>query len=80
MEARPQEINFLESGGVEEWLDALEQSDQSAYDAILARLERVEDGNFGDFGPAGNVLELRFRMAGPDIEYTSGDMMTSSCC
>jgi putative addiction module killer protein len=72
VEARPQEINFLEAGGVEAWLDELELSDEAAYDAIVARLERVEDGNFGDYGRAGNVLELRFRMAGPGYRIYFG--------
>jgi putative addiction module killer protein len=72
VEARPQEILFLEEGGVPEWLEELERADQDAYDAIVARLERVEEGNFGDYGPAGDVLELRFRMRGPGYRLYFG--------
>ena len=72
MEARPQEIHFLEAGGVREWLDELEQNDEASYDAIIARLERVEEGNFGDYGPAGSVLELRFLMTGPGYRIYFG--------
>ncbi len=71
MEVRPKDIHFLEAGGVAEWLDELESSDQKSYDAIVARLERVEDGNFGDYGPAGNVLELRFHI-GPGYRLYFG--------
>lgn len=72
MEVRPKDIHFLEAGGVVEWLDELEKRDTKSYDAIVARLERLEDGNFGDYGPAGNVLELRFRMTGPGYRLYFG--------
>ena len=72
MEPRPRDIFFLESGGVAEWLDALEATDPASYDQIIARLERVEDGNFGDYGPAGNVLELRFLRTGPGYRVYFG--------
>jgi putative addiction module killer protein len=71
MEARPQEIYFLEAGGVDVWLDKLEDTDEAAHDAIVARLERVEDGNFGDSGPAGSVKELRFHI-GPGYRLYFG--------
>jgi putative addiction module killer protein len=72
VEARPREIVFLEAGGVPEWLDNLEITDQDAYDTIIARLERVEDGNFGDYGPVGKILELRFIKTGPGYRLYFG--------
>ena len=72
MEARPKEILFLEDGGVDKWLDKLEEEDPRSYDAIISRLERVEEGNWGDCGAVGKVMELRFLMTGPGYRIYFG--------
>jgi putative addiction module killer protein len=73
VDARPQEILYLEAGGVRQWLDDLESSDESSYDMIVQRLERVEEGNFGDCGPVGSgVSELRFIRTGPGYRIYFG--------
>jgi putative addiction module killer protein len=66
---------FFDPGGVREWLDEIEYSDERLYGIMLRRLERVEDGNFGDcrWNIQDGVSELRFLMTGPGYRIYFGE-------